>query len=93
MQTPVLQRIPGPAGLIETAAMGCALSEPMPSKALLLLHPHPLHGGTMANKVVTTLARADTRFTGHAIHLHSQRFPRDRGTAQNAIKSKGQPWR
>lgn len=58
MQTPVLQRIPGPAGLIETAAMGCALSEQMPAKALLLLHPHPLHGGTMANKVVTTLARA-----------------------------------
>jgi alpha/beta superfamily hydrolase len=30
----------------------------MPERALLVLHPHPLHGGTMGNKVVTTVARA-----------------------------------
>ena len=29
----------------------------MPSQALLLLHPHPLHGGTMGNKVITAIAR------------------------------------
>jgi len=58
MQTPIIQQIPGPVGLIETAALLCALDQTMPSRALLLLHPHPLHGGSMGNKVVTTMARA-----------------------------------
>ena len=35
----------------------CDLLQPMPEQALLILHPHPLHGGTMGNKVVTTIAR------------------------------------
>jgi uncharacterized protein len=58
MQTPVIERIAGPVGLIETASVLCSLSEPMPSRAVLLLHPHPLHGGSMGNKVITTMARA-----------------------------------
>lgn len=45
----------GPAGLID-----CVLDRP--DAALrgwaLILHPHPLHGGTRDNKVVTTLAKA-----------------------------------
>jgi alpha/beta superfamily hydrolase len=49
--------IDGPSGRIETASLLCDLLQPMPERALLLLHPHPLHGGTMGNKVVTTIAR------------------------------------
>jgi alpha/beta superfamily hydrolase len=49
--------LPGPAGLLETA-----LDLPpagTPAKGLALVcHPHPLHGGTLDNKVVQTLARA-----------------------------------
>ncbi len=50
--------VAGPAGAIE-----CALDEPSSHDAPLrgiavLCHPHPLHGGTMDNKVVQTLARA-----------------------------------
>jgi alpha/beta superfamily hydrolase len=47
--------IAGPAGQIE-----CAIDEPgSPPRGLAVLaHPHPLHGGTMDNKVVQTLARA-----------------------------------
>ncbi len=30
----------------------------VPKGVLLIAHPHPLHGGTMSNKVVHTLARA-----------------------------------
>lgn len=30
----------------------------MPKRAVLVLHPHPRHGGSMANKVVTTVVRA-----------------------------------
>ncbi|MGH8705567.1 MAG: alpha/beta hydrolase [Burkholderiales bacterium] len=59
--------VPGPAGRIE-----CAVDEPAaggePGAAregkyaargvALIAHPHPLHGGTLDNKVVQTLARA-----------------------------------
>ena len=57
MNTPVIQCIDGPVGRIETASLLCDLLQPMPEQALLILHPHPLHGGTMGNKVVTTIAR------------------------------------
>ncbi len=48
--------IPGPAGNIEAL-----LDAPptAPSNAVgVICHPHPLHGGTMTNKVVHTLAKA-----------------------------------
>jgi hypothetical protein len=57
MNTPAIHMIDGPSGRIETASLLCDLSQPMPQQALLVLHPHPLHGGTMGNKVVTTIAR------------------------------------
>jgi alpha/beta superfamily hydrolase len=49
------ERIAGPAGAIE-----CAVDEPEgePRGTALVAHPHPLHGGTLDNKVVHTLARA-----------------------------------
>jgi len=53
------ETIAGPAG-----ALACAIDEPLlaAGQALrgvaVLCHPHPLHGGTMDNKVVQTLARA-----------------------------------
>ncbi|MDL2337883.1 MAG: alpha/beta fold hydrolase [Pseudomonadota bacterium] len=45
----------GPAGMLE-----CALDVPARTSVGLAVvcHPHPLHGGTMDNKVVQTLARA-----------------------------------
>lgn len=50
------REVPGPAG-----ALVCAVDEPeegVTRGTALLCHPHPLHGGTMDNKVVQTLARA-----------------------------------
>lgn len=47
-------QIVGPAGTLE-----CALDTPSAARGLALVcHPHPLHGGTMDNKVTQTLARA-----------------------------------
>lgn len=47
--------IPSPAGLLETAIkLPSQLSH---SIACIICHPHPLYGGTMHNKVITTLAR------------------------------------
>ena len=47
----------GPAGLIE-----CAVDVPEPElvrpATVVICHPHPLHGGSMRNKVVTILERS-----------------------------------
>jgi len=45
----------GPAGSIEVAAY--MPSEIAPRAIAVVAHPHPLFGGTMDNKVVTTIAR------------------------------------
>jgi len=44
----------------EAGAIECALDHPAGEARgwALALHPHPLHGGTRDNKVVTTIARA-----------------------------------
>ena len=48
-------RCDGPSGPIE-----CAIDAPMGGSigTAVVCHPHPLHGGTLDNKVVQTLARA-----------------------------------
>ena len=47
----------GPAGALEVALDQPAAA--VPAKGLALVcHPHPLHGGTLDNKVVQTLVRA-----------------------------------
>ena len=54
--TPERTTVAGAAGRIEVAA-----SVPSSARAVAVIaHPHPLFGGTMDNKVVTTLARAFT---------------------------------
>ena len=52
--------IAGPAGAIE-----CATDEPThgaPRGLAVLCHPHPVHGGTMDNKIVQTLTRTLVAF-------------------------------
>ena len=47
-------RIAGAAGAIEVASA----APEAPRVVAVIAHPHPLYGGTMDNKVITTLARA-----------------------------------
>lgn len=54
MMQETVQTIPGPAGEIELSLMPV---EGNPAVVAIVCHPHPLHGGSMNNKVVTTLAR------------------------------------
>jgi len=46
--------IAGPAGALEVAVN---LPEGAPRAIALIAHPHPVHGGTLDNKVVQTLAK------------------------------------
>ena len=45
----------GPVGRLEVAV---DRPQGLPVGVAIIAHPHPLHGGTMSNKVVQTLARA-----------------------------------
>jgi alpha/beta superfamily hydrolase len=59
--------IAGPAGAIE-----CAIDEPAtaPQGVAVVCHPHPLHGGTMDNKVAQTLARAFVQLGLRAVRFN-----------------------
>lgn len=61
------QSIAGPAGPLE-----CAIDSPAgePRGVAVLCHPHPLHGGTMDNKVVQTLARAFVQLGYRAVRFN-----------------------
>ena len=48
----------GVAGELEAIFNGAPINESMPKLIAIIGHPHSLHGGTMNNKVVTTLARS-----------------------------------
>jgi alpha/beta superfamily hydrolase len=49
--------LPGPAGVLEVATNRPA-ADAARAGVVIVCHPHPLQGGTMTNKVVTTLERA-----------------------------------
>jgi alpha/beta superfamily hydrolase len=49
--------LPGPVGDLEVVAMPPNPESPGRSATAIICHPHPLFGGTMTNKVVSTLAR------------------------------------
>src|SRR5688572_28677985 len=59
--------VAGPAGRIEIA-----LDEPgaAPAGVAVLCHPHPVHGGTMDNKVIQTLARAFVQVGYRAVRFN-----------------------
>lgn len=50
-------RLPGPAGTMEVLIDVPAVKDARPAVAIIC-HPHPLHGGSMHNKVVTIIERA-----------------------------------
>jgi alpha/beta superfamily hydrolase len=87
--SPARPTIAGPAGPLE-----CAVDVPAgPAKGVAVLcHPHPLHGGTMDNKVVITLARAFTqlgctsvRFNFRGIGTSAGTWDEGRGEIDDAL--------
>lgn len=61
-------QLAGPAGALQ-AVVEVPEAAAAPSAFMVVCHPHPLHGGTMDNKVVTTLAR-----TAHELSVPTIRF-------------------
>lgn len=82
--------IAGPAGALE-----CAIDEPtggrQPRGVAVIAHPHPLHGGTLDNKVVQTLARAfvqegwrSVRFNFRGVGASQGQWDEGRGEVDDA---------
>jgi len=81
--------IPGPAGALEAIVDGPVVA---PAAAAVICHPHPLHGGTMHNKVVHTLARTFTalgvacvRFNFRGVGQSEGRFADGVGEADDCV--------
>ncbi len=92
------EAIAGPAG-----TLSCAVDEPAAAASLagaaaaqapvaVVCHPHPLHGGTMDNKVVQTLARAfvqsgwrSVRFNFRGIGDSQGAWDEGRGEVEDAL--------
>ena len=84
--------IPGPAGALEAR-----LEDPVPpgephTVIGVLCHPHPLHGGTMQNKVVHTAARAmqeagavTVRFNFRGVGGSAGQYDDGRGEVDDAL--------
>lgn len=82
-------RIAGPVGPIEAA-----LADPGPPRRgiAVIAHPHPLYGGTMDNKVVTTLSRAfesqgfaAVRFNFRGVGHSAGAFDEGEGETEDAV--------
>ncbi|WP_439520795.1 alpha/beta hydrolase [Hydrogenophaga sp.] len=79
----------GPAGQVEVA-----IDRPAGSSrgTAVIAHPHPLHGGTLTNKVVQTLARASVldgwtavRFNFRGVGRSEGRFDEGRGELDDLL--------
>ncbi|HJV94863.1 MAG TPA: alpha/beta fold hydrolase [Albitalea sp.] len=94
--------VAGPAGALE-----CALDAPAgePVGMALICHPHPVHGGTMDNKVVQTIARAclqlgwrTVRFNFRGAGASEGAWDEGRGEVDDALavlaqqRRAGEPW-
>jgi alpha/beta superfamily hydrolase len=86
--------IDGPAGVLE-ALLDDPREDPQgsaPAGFGVICHPHPLHGGTMHNKVVYTLARAcqergmpTLRFNYRGVGASAGTYDEGRGEIQDAL--------
>src|SRR6185503_20607367 len=74
--------ISGPAGPLEATIDPSV--EPAVATAVIC-HPHPLDGGTMSNKVVTTVARAFTRLRADAVRFNFRGVGRSAGAYAEGV--------
>lgn len=71
--------LPAPAGELEVIANAPEQLKNPPAVAIIC-HPHPLHGGTMNNKVVTTLARMFREIGMYTVRFNFRGVGKSTGT-------------
>ena len=84
--------IPGPAGSLEARIEDPASHGEARRTVGVVCHPHPLHGGTLQNKVVHTLARAmqeagaaTVRFNFRGVGLSAGSYDEGFGEIEDAV--------
>ena len=82
--------IDGPAGTLETLLEVPKNTDPV--GVAVICHPHPVHGGTMLNKVVHTLSRAfvslgfaSIRFNFRGVGKSAGSFDEGKGEVEDAL--------
>lgn len=83
--------LPGPVGALE-AMTACSEESGAVAATAVICHPHPLHGGTMHNKVVHTLARSfgelglrSVRFNFRGVGASAGSFNNGQGETEDAL--------
>lgn len=76
--------IEGPAGALESVAACPARDSERPA-SVVVLHPHSLHGGTLQNKVVHTVARAFTELGARSVRFNFRGAGKSAGAYANGI--------
>ncbi len=86
----IVEMIHGPAGMLEIAV--CTPAEAIRNAWGIICHPHPLHGGTMYNKIVTTLAKtfqglgvSTIRFNFRGVGRSEGQFDQGRGELDDLL--------
>lgn len=79
--------IPGPVGQLQAVIHQGDESGQFAARNLLVIicHPHPVHGGTMDNKVVTTLMRTYRDLGIHVLRFNFRGVGKSEGGFDNAI--------
>ena len=78
--------IPGPVGILESVLSRGDTDAPLSSinGVVIICHPHPQHGGTMDNKVVTTLMRTYRDLGVHVLRFNFRGVGKSEGVFDNA---------
>lgn len=84
----VKQIIQGPAGDIEVRVKA-GKDAGAHSKVVVLSHPHPLYGGTMDNKVITTLERAFSSMGYVTVAFNFRGVGKSSGEYDNGVGEQG----
>lgn len=81
--------IPGPVGQLETLIAAPLIT---PKAIAIICHPHPLYGGTMTNKVITTVTKTlrelgaiTLRFNFRGVGLSEGQYAQGEGETADAL--------
>ena len=79
--------IAGPVGALESALTRGDSDAPLfaINGLVIICHPHPQHGGTMDNKVVTTLMRTYRDLGVHVLRFNFRGVGKSEGVFDNAV--------
>lgn len=82
-----LLMIPGASGLLQATIHQAETDGVFAANnwLVILCHPHPVHGGTMDNKVVTTLMRTYRDLGIHVLRFNFRGVGKSEGVFDNAI--------